>query len=64
MPENRMHGLMRRRRRKPLTYSTLNEHDEFRASLLINSAAMMILMPIFGISQGVQPIIGYNFGAK
>jgi len=31
---------------------------------IINSAAMMILMPIFGISQGVQPIIGYNFGAK
>lgn len=31
---------------------------------IINSAAMMIAMPIFGISQGVQPIIGYNFGAK
>lgn len=23
-----------------------------------------ILMPIFGINQGVQPIIGYNYGAK
>jgi len=30
----------------------------------INSITMMILMPIFGINQGAQPIIGYNFGAK
>lgn len=30
----------------------------------INSIAMLILMPIFGINQGVQPIIGYNYGAK
>ena len=29
-----------------------------------NSIAMFILMPIFGLNQGVQPIIGYNFGAK
>lgn len=26
--------------------------------------AMMVLMPIFGIVQGLQPIAGYNFGAK
>ena len=25
---------------------------------------MLILMPIFGINQGAQPIIGYNYGAK
>ena len=25
---------------------------------------MMILMPIFGLNQGVQPIIGFNYGAK
>lgn len=25
---------------------------------------MMILMPIFGINQGAQPIIGFNYGAK
>ncbi len=31
---------------------------------IINSIAMMILMPIFGINQGVQPIIGFNYGAK
>lgn len=31
---------------------------------VINSVAMLILMPIFGINQGVQPIIGYNYGAQ
>ncbi|WP_105616543.1 MATE family efflux transporter [Vallitalea okinawensis] len=31
---------------------------------IINSIAMLILMPIFGINQGSQPIIGYNYGAK
>lgn len=30
----------------------------------INSFATILLMPIFGINQGVQPIIGYNYGAK
>jgi len=25
---------------------------------------MMILMPVFGINQGAQPILGYNYGAK
>jgi putative MATE family efflux protein len=28
------------------------------------AVAMMFFMPIFGINQGVQPIIGYNYGAK
>ncbi|GAA0121047.1 MAG: MATE family efflux transporter [Clostridium argentinense] len=31
---------------------------------VITSVAMVILMPIFGINQGAQPIIGYNYGAK
>ena len=31
---------------------------------LINSIAMLILMPVFGINQGAQPIIGYNYGAQ
>lgn len=31
---------------------------------VINSVAMMIAMPIFGINQGSQPIMGYNYGAK
>lgn len=30
---------------------------------IINSVVMLILMPIFGINQGSQPIIGYNYGA-
>lgn len=34
------------------------------AMALVSSIAMLILMPIFGINQGVQPIIGYNYGAK
>jgi putative MATE family efflux protein len=31
---------------------------------IINSIAMIFLMPIFGLNQGLQPIIGYNFGAE
>lgn len=31
---------------------------------IINSLQTVMLMPLFGINQGAQPIIGYNFGAK
>ncbi len=31
---------------------------------IIHSLTMFILMPCFGINQGVQPIIGFNYGAK
>jgi len=31
---------------------------------IIGAVLMFILMPVFGISQGVQPILGYNYGAK
>lgn len=31
---------------------------------IINTIAMFILMPVFGINQGAQPIIGYNYGAR
>ena len=31
---------------------------------LISCIAMLILMPAFGVNQGAQPIIGYNYGAK
>lgn len=31
---------------------------------ILNSISMLIFMPIFGISQATQPIIGYNYGAK
>lgn len=34
------------------------------AMATINSISMLFLMPIFGINQGSQPIIGYNYGAK
>lgn len=30
---------------------------------VVTSITMLILMPIFGINQGSQPIIGYNYGA-
>ncbi len=31
---------------------------------VINSIQTLMIMPVFGITQGAQPIIGYNFGAK
>ena len=31
---------------------------------IVNSLSMLFLMPIFGINQGSQPIIGYNYGAE
>jgi putative MATE family efflux protein len=31
---------------------------------IINRMGMLMLMPIFGLSQGLQPIIGYNYGAR
>lgn len=31
---------------------------------VINSIAMMVMMPVFGINQGAQPIIGFNYGAE
>lgn len=34
------------------------------AMTIISSIVMIFLMPIFGINQGVQPIVGYNYGAK
>ena len=30
---------------------------------IINRVLMLMLMPVMGISQGAQPIIGYNYGA-
>ncbi|MFZ5944491.1 MAG: MATE family efflux transporter [Bacillota bacterium] len=31
---------------------------------IVFSLMMLLVMPVIGISQGVQPIIGYNYGAK
>ncbi len=30
---------------------------------VVNRILMLVLMPVVGVSQGAQPIIGYNFGA-
>ncbi|QDR81020.1 MATE family efflux transporter [Sporomusa termitida] len=47
-------------------YSLLRYGGELAVAAIgiINRVAMLILMPILGISQGVQPILGYNYGAK
>lgn len=34
------------------------------AMAVVSSISMIFLMPIFGMNQGSQPIIGYNIGAK
>jgi putative MATE family efflux protein len=42
-----------------------NGGDIALSGMSINgSIAMLILMPVFGINQGAQPILGYNYGAK
>ena len=47
-------------------YSLLQYGGELAVASIgiINRIAMLMLMPIFGLSQGIQPIIGYNYGAK
>ena len=50
-----------------LANNALKEHGgdlAIGAMTIINSIAMLFLMPIFGLNQGSQPLIGYNFGAK
>ena len=34
------------------------------AMATVSSISLMFLMPSFGISQGMQPIVGFNYGAK
>jgi putative MATE family efflux protein len=42
-----------------------NGGDIALTGMNINGSIMMlILMPVFGINQGAQPILGYNYGAK
>ena len=31
---------------------------------IVNSIVMVFLMPVFGINQGAQPILGFNYGAR
>jgi len=50
-----------------LANNALKEHGgdlAIGAMTIINSIAMLFMMPIFGLNQGSQPLIGYNFGAK
>jgi putative MATE family efflux protein len=42
-----------------------NGGDVALSGMNINGAILMlILMPVFGINQGAQPILGYNYGAQ
>lgn len=34
------------------------------AVTIVNTIALFCIMPLIGINQGIQPIIGYNYGAK
>lgn len=34
------------------------------AMTIVNSLSLIFVMPILGLNQGLQPIIGYNYGAK
>jgi len=34
------------------------------AMTLVNSIAMFCIFPLIGINQGIQPIVGYNYGAQ
>jgi putative MATE family efflux protein len=43
--------------------SILGGNMSISAITLIYSVAMFAIMPIIGVAQGVQPIIGYNYGA-
>ncbi len=45
--------------------NSLKNYGEVAISALsvVNAVSAVILMPIFGINQGVQPIMGFNYGA-
>ena len=49
---------------KQITDYSFQNYNAVSAMAIISRLAMILLMPIFGINQGVQPIIGYNYGAK
>lgn len=34
------------------------------AMTIVNSLSLIFMMPLFGLNQGLQPIIGYNYGSK
>lgn len=44
---------------------TINVADTYIAILgIVNRVIMFLFMPLFGVIQGMQPIVGYNYGAK
>jgi len=44
---------------------TINVADTYIAILgIVNRVIMFLFMPLFGVIQGMQPIAGYNYGAK
>lgn len=47
-----------------LELGTGNGDIAVSAFAVYNSAMTLAIMPIFGFNQGVQPIVGYNYGAK
>jgi len=38
--------------------------DAIGAMTIMSSLSLLFLMPLFGLNQGLQPIIGFNYGAK
>lgn len=49
-----------------LNWSLINYGGDIAISGMgiVTSLQFLVTMPLFGITQGVQPIIGYNYGAK
>lgn len=37
---------------------------EIAAMSIANGVIFLLLMPVFGLTQGMQPIVGYNYGAQ
>ncbi|MDP4117033.1 MAG: MATE family efflux transporter, partial [Bacteroidota bacterium] len=46
------------------TLKTYGGDDAVGAMTIITSVSTLFIMPILGLNQGLQPIIGYNYGAK
>lgn len=44
--------------------SVLQNTQAIACSGIINGILIFILQPVFGLSQGLQPVVGYNYGAR
>lgn len=44
--------------------STDSATIEIAALGIVSAVLDLVLMPVFGLTQGMQPIVGYNYGAK